>query len=449
MSSVIKVNSCVYSRIGYGRTNNTNTFYMNGKFSSEHHIDNVQASMENRGSEYLFAVSDNMIIEDPGEDTNVSILKEIGRFHEKITVNGGDITDKATDLESRVNDTERLLSSILEMNRVPVTDSRWNLGFSGLLLSDSQFVALTGGNGRIYMMRDGMFRPLASETTKAKRMIDAKIYEEEEEPDEIETPSDENNGSVIVSDIYDLQEGDSFILLSDGLLEALGEEKIEDMLALRSDSGYIAFRLVDEAMKRKSNGDLTALVVQVEKIIEGQGPSRKAPPRQQTQQSMKAKVEKLNKAPAVTYKYNKRSANKYQSVVFSVLVILTVIVLFGFLYLIINSLMNTGKSNITTPTPTPTISASATPTGTPDGETPTGEPTDNPGEATPTPTPDAGEIINHVVKSGENINSIVRKYYGNTDLVSKVCAYNNISDPNKIKIDQVIKIPPKEVLMAQ
>ncbi len=448
MSSVIKVNSCVYSRIGYGRTNNTNTFYMNGKFSSEHHIDNVQASMENRGSEYLFAVSDNMIVEDPGEDTNVSILKEIGRFHEKITVNGGDINDKATELESRVNDTERLLSSILEMNRVPVTDSRWNLGFSGLLLSDSQFVALTGGNGRIYMMRDGMFRPLASETTKAKRMIDAKIYEEEE-PNEIETPSVENNGSVIVSDIYDLQEGDSFILLSDGLLEALGEEKIEDMLALRSDSGYIAFRLVDEAMKRKSNGDLTALVVQVEKIIEGQGPSRKAPPRQQPQQSMKAKVDKLNKAPAVTYKYNKRSANKYQSVVFSVLVISTVIVLFGFLYLIINSLMNTGKSNITTPTPTPTISATATPTGTPGEETPTGEPTDNPGEATPTPTPDAGEIINHVVKSGESINSIVRKYYGNTDLVSKVCAYNNISDPNKIKIDQVIKIPPKEVLMGQ
>ncbi len=452
MSSVIKVNSCVYSRLGYGRTNNTNSFYMNGKFTSEHHIDNVQASMENRGSEYLFAVSDNMIVDDPGEDTNVSILKEIGRYHEKITVNEGDIDSKAKEFEARINDTERLLESILEMNKIPVTDSRWHLGFSGLLLSDSQFVALSGGKGHIFMMREGMFRPLASETTKAKRMIDAKIYESDE-PDEIELPDGENKGSIIVSDIYDLQEGDSFVLLSDGLMEALGEEKVEDLLSLRSDSGYIAFRLVDEAMKRKSSGDLTALVVQVERIFEGQGAPKRVPSPKQTQQAMKAKVDKLNKAPAVTYKYNKRSSSKYQSIIFVTLVILTVLVLFGFLYLIINSLMNTGKNNL--PSPPPSTSASVTPTPGETGiptdeptEEPTTEPTNTP-EETPTPTPNAGEIINHVVKSGESINSIARKYYGNTDLVGKLCTYNNISDPNKIKIDQVIKVPPKDVLLAQ
>lgn len=54
MSSVIKINACVYSRKGYERESNTNSFYMNGKFTSEQHIDNLQASMENRGTEYLF-----------------------------------------------------------------------------------------------------------------------------------------------------------------------------------------------------------------------------------------------------------------------------------------------------------------------------------------------------------------------------------------------------------
>ena len=443
MSSVIKVNASVYSRIGYGRTSNTSSFYMNGKFTSEHHIDNVQASMENRSSEYLFAIADNM---DSGDelDTQVSLLKEISRFHEKLSVNGGDIQFKTKELESRINDTERLITSFLEMNRVPDTDPRWNLGFSGLLLAEGKFVALTGGSGRAFMMRDGMFKPLANETTRAKRAIDALTDASEPgELDEVDVPGDEKTGNLIVSDIYDLEEGDAFVLVTEGIMEALGEEKIEDLLALRSDSSFIAYRLVDEAMKRKHTGDLTALVVQVEKVIDGPGPKRSAS-RIQPQQNMKDRVEKLNKAPAVTYKYNRRNSNKYQGVVFITLVILTVAVLMGILVLIISSLMNAGKNNY--PTTSPTTTATATPTATPlESEEPTDEPTETP-EHTPTPTP---EIIEHKVKSGESISAITRKYYGDTSLADKLCKYNNISDPNKIKVDQIIKIPPKEVLMEQ
>lgn len=443
MSSVIKVNASVYSRIGYGRTSNTSSFYMNGKFTSEHHIENVQASMENRGSEYLFAVADNM--DGADDDTQVSLLEEIGRFHEKMSVSGGDIHYKTEELESRINDTERLLTSFLEMNKVPSNDSRWNLGFSGLLFSEGQFVALTTGNGHVFMMRDGMFKPLAAEFTRAKRAIGAQSDVSEMDLDDLEIPGEEKTGNVVVSDLYDLREGDSFVLITDGIMDALGEEKIEDLLALRSDSAFIAYRLVDEAMKRKHTGDLTAMVVQVEKVSDGPSP-RRAPARVQTQQTMKDRVDKLNKTPAVTYKYNRRNTNKYQGVVFVTLVVLTVAALMGILVLIISSLMNSGKSSY--PTTSPTISATATPTETPppsdepDEEvTPTPEPT-----PTPTPTP---EIIEHKVKSGDSIHSITKKYYGDTSLADKLCKYNNITDPNKIKVDQIIKIPPKEVLLEQ
>lgn len=456
MSSVIKVNACVYSRIGYGRTNNTSSFYMNGKFSSEHHIDNVQASLENRGLEYLFSVSDNMVCDYPDQDINVSILKELGRFHEKITVNSGDIQSKAKELETRVNDTERLISSFLEMNRVPKTDSTWDLGFSSLLLTDGQLVALTSGSGRIYMMRDGMFRPLAAETSKAKREIDnGRIIETDDDDDEIELPGNEEQGSVITSDVYDIQEGDSFILLSNGLYQALGEEKIEDLLALRSDSSYIAYRLVDEAMKRKTDGDITALVVQVEKLTNS-GPNavKKPAARTQTKQNMKTKVDKLNKAPAITYKYNRRSSNKYQSAVLIGMVSLTVLILFGILFLIITSLMNTGKENVGKNTPTPPATSTVAPTQTPEEtdlpEDP--EQTEDPEETTtptPTPTPPSTEVKNHVVQKGESLSAIARKYYNDTSLVDKLCKYNNISDPNKIIQGQTIKIPPIEVLKAQ
>ncbi|MGI6085033.1 MAG: LysM peptidoglycan-binding domain-containing protein [Acetivibrionales bacterium] len=452
MSSVIKVNACVYSRIGYGRTNNTNSFYLNGKFTSEQHIENLQASMENRGIEYLFAVSDNMVYDNPEQEISTSILKEVGKFHEKITVSGGDINSKIKELESRVNETERLISSFLEMNRVPETYPEWNLGFSGLLLSDGQLVAVSSGNGRIFMMRDGRFRPLASDVSRAKREIDNRILaNEEENPTDIVLPGEEDKGNAVVSDVYDIAEGDSFLLLSNGIYQALGEEKIEDILALRSDSTYIAHRLVDEAMKRKTEGDITALVVQVEKLITNPGKVKKPALRMQPKKDVKSKVQKLNNAPAITYKYNRRKTNKYQSSILIGMVFVTVLILFGIIFLIISSLMNTGKENLVTPTPTPPA-VSTKPTGTPDETvTPTEDPdeTGDP-EATPTPTPQAGtEVKNHVVKKGDSMSSVARNYYGDTSLIDELCKYNNISDPNKIIQGQVIKIPPKEVLKAQ
>lgn len=451
MSSVIKVNACVYSRIGYGRTYNTNSFYINGKFTSEQHIENVQASLENRGLEYLFAVSDNMVCDYPEQEVSASILKELGRFHEKITVSGGDVKSKIEELESRVNETERLVTSFLEMNRVPETSPEWNLGFSGLLLSDGQLVAVTSGNGRVYMMRDGRFRPLASETSRAKREIDNRVLDNKEEDEtDIVLPGEEDKGSAVVSDVYDIVEGDSFILLSNGLYEALGEEKIEDILALRSDSTYIAYRLVDEAMKRKTEGDITALVVQVEKLVKNQGRARKATPRVQPKQDVKTRVERLNKAPAITYKYNRRKTNKYQSTVLVGMVFVTVLILFAIIFLIISSLINTGKENFTSPTPTAPI-VSTTPTSTPDDILPTEDPeeTETP-TPTLTPTPQAEtDIKNHVVKQGDSMSSIARTYYGDTSLVDALCKYNNITDANKIIQGQVIKIPPKDVLKAQ
>ncbi|NLX64684.1 MAG: LysM peptidoglycan-binding domain-containing protein [Clostridiaceae bacterium] len=454
MSSVIKINASVYSRIGYGRAKNTNSFYLNGKFTSQHYVDNMQASMENRGMEYFFAIADNMVYDYPEQGVSASILKEISRFHEKFAVSGGDIKSKIEELESRVNETERLITSFLEMNRVPETSPEWNLGFSGLLFSEGRFVAVSSGNCRVFMMRDGRFRPLASDAARAKREIESRIMsdldnKEKYETDDIVLPGEENKGNAVVSDIYDIAEGDSFILISNGLYEALGEEKIEDILALRSDSTYIAYRLVDEAAKRKTVGDITALVVQVEKLIENPGKARKSIPRvQQPKQEVKSRVERLNKAPAITYKYNRRKTSKYQSSILIGMVFVTVLILFGIIFLMIRSLINTGRENLVSPTPSTKPTVTATPTNSPDDIFPTEDPEETT-TPTPTPTPQQPEIKEHVVKKGESMSSITRFYYGDTSLIDELCKYNNISDPDKIMQGQVIKIPPKEVLKAQ
>jgi serine/threonine protein phosphatase PrpC/LysM repeat protein len=448
MSSVIKVNACVYSRIGYGREQNTNSFYMNGKFMSEQHIENVQASMENRGTEYLFAVADNLDCSDDDNDVHVSILKEISRFHEKITVNGGDLRFKIKELESRVTDAGRLVSSYLEMNRVPSSDTRWDLGFGSVLISDGQFVAANSGNTKVFMMRDGMFRPLASEAAKAKQMLDARISSgEEAEEDDIVLPDEDPSSMVVVSDIYDLSEGDSFLICSNGLLEAIGEEKIEDLLSLRSDSSYIAFRLVDEAMKRNSTGDITAMVIQVEKMYESAG-GRKLSPKSE---NVKNRVDRLNKAPTVTYKYSRKKQGKYQGTATVVLTVVTILAIIGIMYMIVSSMINTGKDRLAKDSSSPTTSAKATPsdrpTSTPDDIiSPTVTPPDEEPTPTPTPTPDSTEVRIHVVVKGDTMSGIARKYYGSADYARKLCDYNNIENPDKIILGQKIKIPPLQEL---
>ena len=72
-------------------------------------------------------------------------------------------------------------------------------------------------------------------------------------------------------------------------------------------------------------------------------------------------------------------------------------------------------------------------------------------EITPEPTPTTApvQVSEHRVQRGDTLTSIAKKYYGdNNDYVGKLGKYNNIPAPyNTIVIDQIIKIPPLEVLL--
>lgn len=60
-------------------------------------------------------------------------------------------------------------------------------------------------------------------------------------------------------------------------------------------------------------------------------------------------------------------------------------------------------------------------------------------KATPTPQ-------THVVKSGDTLSAICRKYYGNAALYPKLAAINGIKNPNLIYVSQIVKLPDKNLL---
>ena len=47
----------------------------------------------------------------------------------------------------------------------------------------------------------------------------------------------------------------------------------------------------------------------------------------------------------------------------------------------------------------------------------------------------------YIVKSGENLSNISKTFYGTPNEYSKIAQANNISDPDKIKVGQQLKIP--------
>jgi len=448
MSDIIKVNACVYSRIGYERESNRDDFYMNGKFLSEHHLDNMQASMENRGTEYFFAVADHMEFSDDEQRASFSILREVGKYHEKITVHEGDLDFKTKELASRVQETGKYLDSFLDLKNAPDTDPARQMGFTGLLLSDGKAIGSTYGTCHIYFCRGNVFKHMTDSSSRSKRLVNLGIISDEEAENiqEKYKSADEDEKTLLLSEPIELVEGDKFLLVSDGVYNALGEENLEDILSMRSDSTYIAYRIISEAAKRSTEDDMTAMVIRIEKISPGSGVVRKSPER--------PKISELKKStPPPSYKYKKRGGiKKYENLIYygcvvltAVLLILIVVLLIKNIYKRMNAIEDIPDNTKITATispkpgtesePTPEVTPEATPEVTP--------------EATPEPT--QAEIREYKIKPGDTLSSIAREFYGdNWVYVEKLGRYNKIPAPyDNIIVGQVLKIPPKEVLNAQ
>lgn len=54
----------------------------------------------------------------------------------------------------------------------------------------------------------------------------------------------------------------------------------------------------------------------------------------------------------------------------------------------------------------------------------------------------------YTVKSGDTLSAICRKYYGDASLYGKLAAANGISNPNLIRVGQVLKLPDASTLPA-
>ncbi len=71
--------------------------------------------------------------------------------------------------------------------------------------------------------------------------------------------------------------------------------------------------------------------------------------------------------------------------------------------------------------------------------------TDKTGNAIRGAEKQTGSVV-YVIKSGDTLSAICRKYYGQASLYNKLAAYNGIKNPNLIYAGHTLKIPEKSML---
>lgn len=496
MDGNIRLSATVISCMG--SSSNKDDFYFNGSFSNCHNTQSIQCSFEKSSSNFVFAVSDSMGV-DNGETDSISAVREIKRYHEtakKQHFSLEAITEKiyeAVQLSSNLIYSKSVISS---QNNPILT------GFSSLIIENNRAVIMNLGNNGAFLFRHGLQKDIFSngESRKNEKLkslgITPNTTELYNDTDKIlKIAEQESKTKIKLSSSINIEEGDVILLCSDGILNSLNRSRIEAVIDSGLDPQKMASVLFQEAFKNDMDESLTLMVAKVEEIRNiSYVPVRK--------------METFNMDEDEDEDEMSDEPDKSHNAVNYILGFICVLIISGVLfmgYLIISSkglFASDGKQG----NPTQSTQTAANTTGTPlaaanstatasnsqsvaskdsdskdvdnndsdskdsdknvdDGkgsdintepvkpskpsvtksETKPSKPSGTKSEAEPSKPSgtksETNEFTVHVVQKGETLSSISTKYYGTPSKYTEILKFNNMKNPNSINIGDELKIP--------
>lgn len=442
MENTMKVGCSAVTHIGSDRVVNENRLYANGKFLQPHLIDNSQISLESSGNLFIFALSDGM---DMDADSRISIIDELKKFHRKATASTKDIHIKLDELAENVQQSNNLLYS---MSLGEETDISRNAAFAGLLIDGGSIAAVNLGNCRIYKLEADIIKPLVSDNRRTNRLLKMGIINNEQ-ADMLagQQKSSGTDGGLQVkkSEIFHVKEGNEYLLCSNSLIEALSEDTVFEILAETGELDAAASQLVREAIENGCEDNVSAMVIRIEQAAEDEEAVPVNSARNSTRNST---IRRLQTTPArYTRIAQKKSIDMAKLVsAFIIVAVIAVILFGGFTFWM--KWRNPDKDALAQNTPQTSESGKSTADDTipPDSN---GVQETESSTSVDENTPDGngadnviGDNTTYTVKSGDNLMKISKKFYGEEGKYKLIMQANNITDPDKIKIGQELKIPP-------
>lgn len=127
----------------------------------------------------------------------------------------------------------------------------------------------------MYLFRDGILKQLTRDHSESERLIRLGIITREQARGHksrfmlnrhLGMPPEEGILEADISEIIQLQKGDTFLLCSDGLTDMVEDETIKDILAASIDTKEAAQMLINEALKNGGKDNVTAVVLKFDNL---------------------------------------------------------------------------------------------------------------------------------------------------------------------------------------
>ena len=261
----MKKYSCAAATKTGRRQNNQDNYMLAGRFAPLEHGHSADSCGGKTDKPFFAAVCDGMGGEASGERASFEVCSVLadaaGGLGDSFEAN------KAAAGRAILRANER----ICDIMRGGDT-GRMGSTLTAVLLQDDRLYYTNLGDSRIYLLRKGKLYQLTKDHTEGQTMVDAGLLTAEQ----LKTHPSRNKLSLHLgifpeevalepAEYADLRlsDGDRFLLCSDGVYGALGEEELASVLGGSETAEERAEKLVDRAYANGSRDNMTALVIDV------------------------------------------------------------------------------------------------------------------------------------------------------------------------------------------
>ncbi|MBC8542269.1 SpoIIE family protein phosphatase [Bianquea renquensis] len=503
MDNELKISAFALSVTGDGQ--NLDNVYVNGRYMTAGTEPRTSINKVSHVDFQVYGVCDGQaeVAEDQDQAASPAmvVMQRLQRLQSVLAEEGKIEKDRIWQFMVDTNDKMVEYRNSFESDEVGST-------FAALFLHGNRGLAVHLGDSRIYVIRGGRMLQITEDHLESSDLYKMGIISQQQA--EIHKRASHLTAYFGMDDLYDVEDdvfskyfvfypGDTFIICTDGITDAISNEAMERIVRSLKDGARdtLAARILQEVEDR-SQDDRTILVLEVEDAP-GEAPVRGAstiprtenykhsPQPQEKEEVLRATEEEPSRPvkrrkdpemPPVEETYDGEDDyedDEEESVMDRILgnpkmlaAVLGGALIIVLILVVILTLAKRGDKPDSGSTPPPSQSSSqAVDSDATDSSAPEQDSSD---ESTAMSSPeDSGEsstessqapsdssdstpsdsVTEYTVQSGDSFSAIINRHYNvNYDekLMKAVAEYNNIEDMNKLQLGQIIKLPPREQL---
>ena len=255
-----RISAAARTHVGRIRTNNEDNFYLQDHIRKDVDQKNAEYHGDWKASRFLAAVADGMGGEAQGETASLMTVEAL----KPCRLEG--IEEAARTAIERAN---REICSEIEKNG----GRRMGSTLAALYIDDGKARCCNIGDSRVYLLREGKFMRLSTDHNKAGRMVELGVLTPEQaarHPSRHELTQhlgifeEEMVLEPAFGEPVTLQEGDVFLLCSDGLTDMVTETAIAACLSREATPEEQAESLIQQALEGGGRDNVTVIVIQAE-----------------------------------------------------------------------------------------------------------------------------------------------------------------------------------------